>query len=139
MNLTLLRQPTVGNATIGRLSINEAFECYTLEDVVRPPGEKVYGQTAIPAGRYQVVITHSPRFGADMPLLVDVPGFAGVRIHIGNVAEDTEGCILVGQTAGVTMIYKSRWAYEVLFSKLREASNAGEEAWLTIQDHGASA
>lgn len=81
--------------TIGRLYIDGAYFCDTLEDRVRN-GEKVKGKTAIPVGRYNVVKTMSPKYGKILPEIKDVPGFSGVRIHSGNTAEDTEGCILLG-------------------------------------------
>jgi hypothetical protein len=104
MDLVLARQFAVGDATIGTLTIDGRFECWTLEDVVRE--KKVYGTTAIPAGAYPVLLCESPRFSDDyetrglgriVPLLDGVPGFKGVRIHVGNVAAHSHGCILVGQ------------------------------------------
>jgi len=88
--------------TVGKLSVDGKFVCYTLEDKVREetgvPVEqwKVMGQTAIPKGTYSVTITMSNRFKTKLPLLDSVPGFSGVRIHTGNSAKNTEGCILVG-------------------------------------------
>jgi hypothetical protein len=88
--------------TVGKLSVDGKFICYTLEDKVREemgvPVEqwKVMGQTAIPKGTYSVTITMSNRFKTKLPLLDSVPGFSGVRIHTGNSSKDTEGCILVG-------------------------------------------
>jgi len=88
--------------TIGKLSVDGKFICYTLEDTVREqvgvPVEqwKVMSKTAIPTGTYPVTITMSNRFKTMLPLLGNVPGFSGVRIHTGNSAKDTEGCILVG-------------------------------------------
>lgn len=81
--------------TIGKLYIDDNYFCDTLEDVVRS-GEKVYGQTAIPAGKYKVKKTYSPRFKKKLPEILNVPGFSGVRIHSGNTAKDTEGCLLLG-------------------------------------------
>lgn len=82
--------------TIGRLYIGDDYFCDTLEDRVRPAGVKVYGKTAIPAGKYKVRKTMSPRFGKILPEILGVSNFAGVRIHSGNNAADTDGCILLG-------------------------------------------
>lgn len=82
--------------TIGKLYIDGAYFCDTLEDMVRPKGEKVYGKTAIPSGMYRVRKTYSPRFKKVLPEILEVEGFSGVRIHAGNTAKDTEGCVLLG-------------------------------------------
>ena len=82
--------------TIGKLYIDNQYFCDTLEDVVRKNGEKVYGKTAIPSGLYRVKKTFSPRFKKVLPEILEVPGFSGVRIHSGNTAADTEGCLLLG-------------------------------------------
>ena len=82
--------------TIGKLYIDGAYFCDTLEDTVRPKGEKVSGTTAIPSGMYRVKKTMSPRFKKVLPEILEVEGFSGVRIHAGNTAKDTEGCILLG-------------------------------------------
>lgn len=82
--------------TIGKLYIDNAYYCDTLEDTVRKPDEKVYGKTAIPSGMYRVKKTYSPRFKKVLPEILEVEGFSGVRIHAGNTAKDTEGCILLG-------------------------------------------
>lgn len=125
MKLTLHRLWPDAACTIGRLSVDGAPECYTLEDVVRA-GPKVFGQTAIPAGTYGVIVTHSPHFGRDLPLLVNVPGFEGVRIHPGNTAADTEGCILVGMDRAADSIGRSRLAFDALFPKIVAALARGE-------------
>jgi hypothetical protein len=104
-------------STSGQLYVDGKFECYTLEDKVRPV--KIAGLTAIPAGTYDVVITYSPRFDCDMPLLVNVPGFEGVRIHVGNTAADTDGCILVGAGRTRDKLQGSRIAYDALFLKIK--------------------
>ena len=92
---------------------------------------KIHGMTAIPYGEYEIVITWSNRFKCLMPLLVNVPGYEGVRIHTGNKAEDTEGCILVGKTKGLDFIGNSREEYAILFKKLSEAAQK-EKIHLTI-------
>ncbi len=120
MELRLERTERSGNSTIGELSVDGQFECYTLEDLERP--EKIKGETAISVGRYEVVISQSQRFGRLLPLLLNVPEFAGVRIHPGNTAADTEGCILVGVTKSEGFIGQSRVAFNQLFSKLKAAS-----------------
>ncbi len=133
MELTLQRKWFTEKSTIGALAVDGAFECFTLEDKQRAPDEpKLFGQTAIPLGRYEVAITHSPRFGIDMPLLLEVPGFQGVRIHPGNRPEDTEGCILVGQEHQVDTILESRLAYAALFAKLQLAEAKGERIFITV-------
>jgi len=111
-------------ATLGMLFVDDAFECFTLEDPCRP--EKIPGETAIPYGRYQVVITDSPKFGRRLPLLADVPGFSGVRIHPGNTTADTEGCLLVGEELDGDRLLRSRVAFDRLFQKLDDAQSMGE-------------
>ena len=131
MELTLKRKTFTVNSTIGDLSINGDFFCYTLEDVVREPGVKVPGQTAIPAGRYEVVIDYSNRFKRNMPHILDVLGFEGIRIHSGNIDKDTEGCILVGKTKSNNFIGRSRDAFNALFPLLDNVP-LGEEIFITI-------
>lgn len=130
MELLLKRLVKTERSTIGELSINGAFECYTLEDAERV--SKVYGRTAIPKGRYEVIINYSNRFKQYMPLLLNVPNYEGVRIHSGNTSEDTLGCILVGQKKGVNVIGASRLAYKALFGKMK-AIEKKEKIFITIQ------
>jgi len=120
MKLVLDRQDYTKESTIGKLFIDGVFECYTLEDVVRH-GPKVFGETAIPQGTYEVIITQSPRFKRLLPLLVKVPGYEGVRIHPGNTAKDTEGCLLVGTGHSANMVTDSKTAFNKLFAKLEKA------------------
>ena len=134
MNLLLQRQPSADGATIGELSIDGVHECWTCEDVVRPPGVKVPGQTAIPAGRYRVTVTFSNRFQRLLPLVNDVPGFTGIRIHPGNTAADTEGCILPGVVKGTNNVGQSRMAFEPLFAKIVAATQDGGECWIEVRD-----
>lgn len=122
MKLRLDRTQRGATCTIGNLYVDGKWECFTLEDVVRK-GPKVYGETAIPAGTYTVQITHSKRFNRDLPLLLSVPGFEGIRIHPGNSASDTEGCILVGKSKSLDRVYNSRDAFNALFDKMRGAKD----------------
>jgi hypothetical protein len=122
MKLSLERVQKDPDVTIGSLSVDGEWECWTCEDAVRPLGVKLAGQTAIPVGMYQIEITYSPRFQRDLPLLIGVPNFSGVRIHPGNTAADTEGCILVGHDRYAKSIGHSRIAFEQLFAKIRVAA-----------------
>lgn len=137
MEITVKRLPSLQGATLGRLQCAE-LNLWTLEDVAREvPGEpvqswKIQNETAIPRGRYEVVITFSPHFDRDLPLLVNVPGFSAVRIHPGNKAADTEGCLLVGSSAEGNLLYQSRAAFDKLFPKIQAAIKAGEKVFLTI-------
>ena len=134
MKIEVIRPETCGTTcTIGEMFINGEFKCYTLEDVVRPDGEKIYGETAIPAGSYRVTITHSNRFGRDLPLVNDVPNFSGIRIHPGNTAADTHGCILVGLSKSENFIGQSRLAFEGIFAQIRDAIEHGEEVQIEIK------
>jgi hypothetical protein len=127
VKLTLYRTEHTADATIGRLSIDGVPFCYTLEDIERPAGApKVFGKTAIPAGLYRVVIDFSNRFQCPMPHVLDVPGFEGIRIHPGNTAADTEGCILVGMDKLADSIGHSRVAFDALFPKIQQALARGE-------------
>lgn len=121
MNLTLTRLETIKEATIGELRIDGAWFCWTLEDLVRE--SKIKDQTAIPAGRYDVIVNESTRFGVEMPLLLNVDGFRGIRIHYGNSAADTSGCILLGLRRHADKVLSSRDAYARFMSKLKVAGN----------------
>lgn len=134
MEITLRRYPSNYYCTIGELSLEDQFLCYTLEDVVRE--EKIPHITAIPEGKYEVVITESERFGVKLPLLLNVPNYSGVRIHAGNTAKDTDGCILVGTSKSVHFdtIYNSRIALARLQPIIQEALDNKEKVWLTIND-----
>lgn len=123
MKLKLQRIEFGTTFTVGKLYIDDIYQCYTLEDVVRK-GPKVDGKTAIPAGTYSVIIDHSNRFNRDLPHILDVPGFTGVRIHSGNTSAQTEGCLLVGTTwEGKDFIGNSKLAFEALFKKLQGAKD----------------
>ena len=128
MKMLLKRTERTAESTIGELWVDGKFQCFTLEDVVRqfgPAGEgKVYGKTAIPAGTYRVVVTMSNRFKTELPLLQSVPFFEGIRIHPGNTAADTDGCILVGTSKSFNYVGSSRIAFNALFAKIKECKEA---------------
>lgn len=138
MKLRLERQPSAHGATIGELTIDGAFECYTCEDEVREiEGQpvsswKVASKTAIPRGTYGVAITLSNRFKRDLPLLQDVSGFEGIRIHPGNTALDTEGCILPGRTCTDRTCGESKVAFSALFDKIKAALDGGDTVSIEI-------
>jgi len=95
MNLYVLRTSYSKDTTMGNLIVNDKVFCYTLEDVVRAKGApKVNDETAIPAGRYEIIVNFSDKFKRQMPLLLNVPGFTGIRMHGGNTSVDTSGCLL---------------------------------------------
>jgi hypothetical protein len=125
--LLLKRRWYSDRSTIGALTFGE-FSCFTLEDRVREPGVKVQDKTAIPAGRYRVVVDFSQRFQRRMPLLLDVPMFTGIRIHSGNTAEDTRGCILVGEWRAPDWVGDSRRAFARLFPLIEGT----EDLWIAV-------
>ena len=133
MLLTLDRQPSWRDTTLGLLWVGGAFQCYALEDQVRH-GAKIPGVTAIPAGRYRVDITWSPRFGRRLPVLLDVPGFDGVRIHPGNTEHDTEGCLLPGYGIGPNneSVTRSREAYGDWLDMILASIHDGERCYITV-------
>jgi len=94
--LKLIRDLPTNQSTIGKIFHDDSFLCDTLEDVVRSPGVKIQDETAIPVGKYKIVLQYWPKYGRHMPLLLDVPNFTGIFIHTGNNKENTKGCILVG-------------------------------------------
>lgn len=121
MKIEIKRLHKGSNSVIGELTVDGVWECYTLEDVERDV--KIKCETAIPKGTYKVIINQSNRFKKLMPLLLNVPGFEGVRIHSGNTNHDTEGCILVGRTRSKDFIGQSRKAFAQLFEKMKKAKD----------------
>lgn len=142
MNITLNRIAKKAKYTIGKLYINDQYFCDTLEDTDRGltqsmteqqiGSKKVYGETAIPTGTYRIIISYSNKFKKQMPLLLNIPGFAGIRIHSGNTEKDSLGCILVGKNKAVGKVLESRDTYSKLFSILQEA-NKKETIKITIK------
>lgn len=143
MEIELIRRHLKKEYTIGKLFIDKIPFCDTLEDVVRDlsdynhdsdfddPGEgKIYGQTAIPAGRYQVIVTYSPKFGKRLPELLSVPGFLNIRIHAGADAKHTEGCILVGENKQKGRLINGGY-YQ---SKLVELIDDQDRVFITIKE-----
>lgn len=118
MELILIREPSVSinskKGTFGSLYLNKHWFCWTLEDEIRTV--KIPNETAIPFGKYIIIIDNSVRFGREMPRLLNVPNFEGVRIHPGNFIEDTDGCILVGAGRTVNSVTNSRVIFDKLFS-----------------------
>lgn len=121
--ITLIRNLFLTDRTIGKLYIDGAFFCYTLEDIVREHGVKVYGETAIDQGVYYVSVTDSPTFKRALPLVYDVDRFTGIRFHRGNRPQDTEGCILVGYKfdKNTTNVYESTPCEAELVKRLGES------------------
>lgn len=139
MNLKLVRDKSNPGQTLGCLSVDGKFECYTLEDTVREveglpvSSWKVMGDTAIPRGTYAVVINWSAHFGKYLPQLLNVPGYEGVRIHSGNTAADTEGCILLGDIRFASYIGASRIAADRVQAKIQAALDSGDQVSIEVQ------
>lgn len=139
-------------SSIGRLYVNGLYHSFTLEDADRElQGQsvlkwKVKNQTAIPRGRYPVIVNRSNRFSAlatkraghpvdvFLPLLLNVSGFDGVRIHPGNGPQHTEGCILVGNTRAVDWVSSSRAAFDALLPKIEHALARGDTVAIEVGD-----
>lgn len=146
--LRLQREPSDGGATLGALYLNDVWQCWTLEDVIREPIThtvqravspaawvqtwKVPGKTAIPAGRYTVVLTLSARFKMILPELLDVPGFSGIRIHAGNRGTDTEGCLLTGRGRDVAFIGESVAALDALLLRLKGVTRSRDRLAIDV-------
>jgi hypothetical protein len=136
MELQVKRHWFTEKTSIGILKVNDTWFSFTLEDALRAEGVKVAGATCVDAGYYRLVLDYSNRFQCVMPHILDVPRFLGVRIHAGNKAEDTEGCILLGLERDPLhqpdRILRSRDAFNALMVLLKAAADKGEEIWLTI-------
>ena len=128
MKLLLKRIALLPTYTIGKLYIDDEYFCDTLEDKVIDVDksgkfdgkeEKIYGESAIPYGAYNVELTLSARFKRFLPELKDVPHFAGIRIHSGNTASDSHGCILVGENKEKGKVLNSRVYEKKLIKSLK--------------------
>ena len=134
MKITLKRIALKNTYTIGKLYIDGEYFCDTLEDTVRDlnksgkfdNGEKkIYGETAIPYGTYNVKWTYSNKFKKYMPLIENVPSFAGIRIHAGNSSADTQGCVLVGENKAVGKVLNSKNTVNKLYPIIQKACKKG--------------
>lgn len=134
--------------TISKLYIDGKYYCDTIEDAVRDLplecpytsrgqscrcNEKIYSETAIPAGTYKVIVTMSDKFGRELPLLVDVPHFLGIRIHRGNTSKDSSGCIIVGENKiKGTVINSTKYEIDIT-KKIKEAIANGENVEIIVK------
>ena len=120
--------------TVGRLYVDGKFFCNTLEDTVRDlhRERKLPGKTAIPYGEYKVVFNWSPKFGRNLPRLLNVPAFEGILIHPGNTADDSSGCILVGKNTEVGRLTESRYTSDKLNVLVEDAQRKGESITIEI-------
>lgn len=120
--------------TVGRLFVDGKLFCNTLEDTVRDLSneKKVYGKTAIPYGEYKVIYNWSPKFGRNLPRLLNVPAFEGILIHPGNTADDSAGCILVGRNTEVGRLTESRYTSDKLNVLIEDAQRGGESITIEI-------
>ena len=152
MELRLKRNHKLNDYTIGDLYIDNIFYCNTLEDTDRGLTSsmtkqeidtiKIKGKTAIPTGKYKITLDIiSPRFSnsslyksidGKLPRLLNVPGFDGILIHIGNTPKDTDGCILVGYNKIKGQVLNSKDTFNDLYTKLLEAKSKGELISITI-------
>lgn len=133
MKLTLIRIANRPTYCIGKLYIDGKWFCDVIEDTDRGLDSsmteseilklKVKGETAIPTGIYQVLITYSPKYKKLMPLINNVKGYSGIRIHSGNTSKDTEGCLIVGKNKEVGKVLESRITYNALFKKLIQTNS----------------
>lgn len=135
MELSLKRIALQETYTIGRLYVDGKYWCDTLEDRVRDLSKekKVPGETAIPAGTYDVVVNISPKFKRLLPRLLRVPHFEGILIHRGNTAGDSAGCILVGENRIKGKVLNSTFWENRITQYLLEAQNKGEDIKITVQ------
>ena len=128
--LRLFRKLFTDKSTIGDLFLDGKFICHTLEDKTRRL--KVFGETAIWSGRYEVILSFSNRFQVFLPLILNVPEYKGIRIHKGNAPSDTQGCPLVGDKIARDLIYESRNAFNRLMPLLEKCAKKSK-IFITIE------
>lgn len=147
MEIELIRKFFKDTYTIGKLYIDGIFFADTLEDPIRDlkdlnhdgdfndPGEgKIYGETAIPCGRYQVIVSYSPKFEKRLPELLKVPGFMNIRIHAGANAKHTEGCILVGENKEKGRLVNGPYYQTQLVQMIDDSFENNETCFITIKE-----
>ena len=142
MELRLERKYRNNNYCIDKLYINGKYFSDALEDPDRGLTDtmsleeikkiKIKGNTCIPYGKYNITITYSPRFKKNLPLLNNVKGFDGIRIHSGNKPQDTEGCLLPGFNKVKGQVIDSRVTTDKLIAQIQQALNKGEKVTITI-------
>lgn len=135
MRLTLIRRWFGPDKTIGKLLVNGIFRYYVLEDLVRPSGNKVAGDTAIPYGRYRVSVSFSPKLGRELPLIENVPNFSGIRIHAGIDESWTEGCVLISRKIENGNLVLDREAESEITDVIKNALFYGNDVILTVTNH----
>ena len=138
MKLKLTPAHSTKEVQISALTVDGEFMCHMLEDPVRevkgvPVRDwKFFGNSAIPAGSYKISPRYSPRFKKILPTLEDVPEFSGIRIHPGNTALDTMGCLIPGEWRGGDSVSESRKAFAALVLRLDSAFKRGEEVTIEV-------
>ncbi len=132
MLIKITRKFFTNKSTIGIVSVDGVKCGFSLEDVARPDGVKVYGETAIPTGEYDLTIDYSTKFKRLMPHILNVPNFEGVRIHAGNRPDQTEGCVLVGLKMCSDMIYDCATTYNYIYGSIDQALKKKEKCKIWI-------
>lgn len=134
MRITLIRIANRPTYCIGKLYVDGKYFCDTIEDTDRGLSDemdekdilkqKIKGQTAIPTGIYHIYLTYSPKYKKIMPLIANVKGYQGIRIHSGNTSKDTEGCLILGKNTKVGMVTESRKMFNAFFRLLMQAEQS---------------
>lgn len=148
LELYIIRKYFKSDYTIGDFKVDREFKCNTLEDPVRElndinhdgdfddEGEgKIYGETAIPCGRYRVLFTYSMKLKRSLPILQNVPGYTGIRIHGGRIAKHSLGCPLVGENKVKGELINYKYWEKVISDIVRNAINSGKQVWITIEEN----